>query len=943
MGSSFGVRQRSRSVGVWLRIAFLVAAVAASSCTQSHAKPVAVDTDDGELALLMRDGKLPPEMMPPPAPPPPILPPRFCPQPVDPGIMDPNGPVFPGGPVVRPPVAVAGAPAPTPAGAGGSAAGREMMAGSAGAASPSGAFGEPVDAGMPSEPTPGGSGGSSGFAGTGGLAGRGGVAGGFPIEDGGFPTTPDPACASVPVGNWRFDDCNQFRTDLGDSSFEGHTAFRSVELTCAAGKQGLAAQFKAKEDLVFVPDQPSYVLDFGVTIAAWVKPDSIDTTQTLFRKSEDQDSSFALAIHNRKYEFAIRLTSGRLVSVSAPAKAGEWSHVAGTYDGTVLRLYVDGVQVKSARAAGTLARSSGPLLMGNDGSSRRFAGRIDNVWFNTQAAPAAAIGAMLCTRVDPIVTVDPAMGPSVEAGTAVTYTLSIDNGDDPRCPTASYQVFASPFQTGFIVDPSFLNVGVTAGETSAIDFKVTSGTETEPGTYTIDFQVISNDGGGIFPPGFPVGSFPAGVGTVVQASTATVVTAQAGSAGAGTAGAAGGGAEEPIPPGPTGFVNVQATYTVAEPTGCHVSSQRELMIRDVSVVEDPVRTVFGAPGDAKTAGVWSFGGLMERLSPTPADAADNTEAMFRSFLTPQNVNGFQIPIRPPMEQQVLAAWPRTADGKLDLARAPMRLLAITHRLDLDDMPNSKAGEGRFTFGVLDPFGNPMEFTVIFEYALHAETPEQQRAWIDRIHALQAFKFPSPEYNEALQAITDAFSGRGVLPGAPNGSALIDIRTNEIALSLDGQWQLREFRILPESGMMTPHTIFQTPDQSFNGTEALGRFINENEEIILTERHEVPLQFEGVPFGTGAVFNNIDFWSAPNVTNPEARHKFSLNTCNGCHGAESGTIFLQISPRVPGQPSTLSGFLTGTDVFDPMTGQMRHLNELARRRGLVEAVVCADEP
>jgi hypothetical protein len=317
--------------------------------------------------------------------------------------------------------------------------------------------------------------------------------------------------------------------------------------------------------------------------------------------------------------------------------------------------------------------------------------------------------------------------------------------------------------------------------------------------------------------------------------------------------------------------------------------------------------------------------------------------MFRSFLVPQKVNGFEIPIRAPMDQQVLAPWPRTADGKLDLARAPMRLLAITHRLDLDDLPNGKAGEGRFTFGVLDPFGNPMEFTVIFEYTLPARNAAEQREWIDAVHNLQTFAFPSPEYNQALQALTDAFSGRGVLPDAPNGSALIDIRTNEIALSLDGQWQLREFRILPENGMMTPHTIFQTPDQSFNGTEALGRFINQNEAIILTERHEVPLQFEGAPFATGSVFNNIDFWSAPGITNPEARHKFSLNTCNGCHGAETGTFFLQISPRTPGLPSQLSGFLTGTDVFDPMTGQMRHLNELARRRGLVEAVVCADEP
>jgi hypothetical protein len=762
------------------------------------------------------------------------------------------------------------------------------------------------------------------FAGA-GVAGDGAAGTGVFAGTGGIPTGPDSSCASVPIGFWRFDDCNELRTDLGDSSFEGHTAFRSVELTCKAGKQGLAATFATKDDVVYVPDQPTYSLDLGVTIAAWVRPDSVSGTQTIFRKSEAQDSAFALLVHQGKWEFAVRLSSGRLVSVNAPAKAGAWTHLAGTYDGTRVRLYVDGAEVDTARATSVLARSSGPLLMGNDGSSRRFAGGIDNAWFNTEAAPTAVIQELLCLRVDPTVTVSPELGPSVQAGTPVTYGVSIANNDDPRCPPASYQVSAFPQEGDFTIEPTFTEASVASGETFSLDISVRSGVEVESGTYAIDFQVFSSDGGGISSPG----SFP-------------VFATSSGAAGSGGAPPMGETPDEPIPQPPSGFVNVQARYVVAEPTGCHVSSQRELMIRDISVVEDPVRTVFGSSSDPN-AGVWSFGGLMERLSPTPQAAADNTEQMFRSFLESPVVNGFAIPPRPPMEPQVLATWPRTADGKLDLARAPMRLLAITHRLDLEELAKGRAGEGRFTYGVLDPFGNPMEFTVIFEYALPARDAEESRAWVGAVHALQELAFPSPEYNAALQRITDAFSGRDVSPGAPNGSALIDIRTNEIALSLDGVWQLREFRISTESGLMEAQPVFQTPDQSFNFGEVLGRFINENEEIILTERHEVPLQFEGVPFATGAVFNNIDFWSAPGVTNPEARHKFSLNTCNGCHGAETQTGFLHIQPRLPGQSSRLSGFLTGVDVSDPISGQPRHFNELARRRALVEAQVCAGEP
>jgi len=104
----------------------------------------------------------------------------------------------------------------------------------------------------------------------------------------------------VPVGFWRFDDCNDQRTELGDASLENHTAFRSVELRCAPGKQGIGAAFASQDDVVFVPDQPAYALDFGLTVAAWVKPDSVEQTQAIFRKSEAHDR-----------EHVVRLSAGR--------------------------------------------------------------------------------------------------------------------------------------------------------------------------------------------------------------------------------------------------------------------------------------------------------------------------------------------------------------------------------------------------------------------------------------------------------------------------------------------------------------------------------------------------------------------------------------------------------------------------------------------------------
>jgi hypothetical protein len=68
-----------------------------------------------------------------------------------------------------------------------------------------------------------------------------------------------------------------------------------------------------------------------------------------------------------------------------------WQHVAGTFDGTTLRLYVNGVQVNSSAQTATLTSSAGQqLTIGNwsqDGT-RGFVGRIDEarVWAITKTA-----------------------------------------------------------------------------------------------------------------------------------------------------------------------------------------------------------------------------------------------------------------------------------------------------------------------------------------------------------------------------------------------------------------------------------------------------------------------------------------------------------------------------------------------------------------------------
>ena len=371
----------------------------------------------------------------------------------------------------------------------------------------------------------------------------------------------------------------------------------------------------------------------------------------------------------------------------------------------------------------------------------------------------------------------------------------------------------------------------------------------------------------------------------------------------------------------------ESTYACS-PSACTINASAELAITALSVVEDPVRT---APG-----GAWNFGTLMRAMA-GDQDPSTMVRNWLKTWATTQTINGLTVPARTQMLTKVLTPWEQKSGGAsrpLDFSKAPFRLLAIMNRMDLRN-PGVQAGEGRFVFGVLDSSGSPLEFTIILEYALPGGTPEAIQAWARDWHELGQLGLSHPNYKTKLQALTDRFAKTGVMTGRPFGNALNQIRTNEVALS--NQWEMREYN-LTTAGLQ-PATVKLTPAFSFNNTGALGDFLRANQADILAERHTVPATFNSQRFLAGAATVPEDFfWRAPSVQ-AEVRHKFSVNTCSGCHAGETGTDFVHVAPRQAGQTSVLSAFLRGGTVADPVSGTSRTFNDLARRSQDLATLVC----
>ena len=130
---------------------------------------------------------------------------------------------------------------------------------------------------------------------------------------------------------------------LNDSSPNGHVG-SIIGATWTNGRYGQALHFDGTNDHVATPDHPSLNLSASLTLEAWVRPATGGFGQgTIISKH----LSYALTIT----EFPVVRARGaiwrsgflRQVFSMTDLNKDQWNHLALTYDGTTLALFVDGV------------------------------------------------------------------------------------------------------------------------------------------------------------------------------------------------------------------------------------------------------------------------------------------------------------------------------------------------------------------------------------------------------------------------------------------------------------------------------------------------------------------------------------------------------------------------------------------------------------------------
>ena len=311
-----------------------------------------------------------------------------------------------------------------------------------------------------------------------------------------------------PIAYWRFEEGSG--NTASDSSGNGNngTLQGGVNWTSqVAPKDGgnWALEFNGSSGKIEIPHQSIQVGMSSLTIEAWVKPTGLPNSQNTIVKKwgwGGTEDAYCLRIDNDgRVVFTVHDGSqGESVWSNISIPLNQWTHIAGVWDGSTVKIYLNGELNNSAPAQiGPIGNCTYPLTIGGpyySWLSEWFKGIIDEVkiynYVRTDAQIAEDAGTI---QPEPSLTVTPTEGLSssgVQGGpfspSSKAYTLS-NTGGSPLIWTASKnQNWITLSKTNGTLNP---------GASDTVTVSIDNASGLPPGNYsdTITFVNTTNHQG----------------------------------------------------------------------------------------------------------------------------------------------------------------------------------------------------------------------------------------------------------------------------------------------------------------------------------------------------------------------------------------------------------------------------------------------------------------
>lgn len=202
------------------------------------------------------------------------------------------------------------------------------------------------------------------------------------------------------VGYWTMDEGNGSLTK--DLSGNGNNGTLISSPTWVSGKLGNALNFSGAN---YVEASTSNTLSISgnqITVSVWVKPTAGDYRAILSKGYSSSDGGYAIRMTRdsepTKAFFQVYNAAGTIGSAGTYSniKNGVWSHLIGTYDGSQVCFYVNGVLDGSCGSlTGNIKTNSLPVRLGklatSGGTTEFYVGSIDDARVYNRAISASEI------------------------------------------------------------------------------------------------------------------------------------------------------------------------------------------------------------------------------------------------------------------------------------------------------------------------------------------------------------------------------------------------------------------------------------------------------------------------------------------------------------------------------------------------------------------------
>jgi len=193
------------------------------------------------------------------------------------------------------------------------------------------------------------------------------------------PIGPGSLCDESLVGYWAFDD-ESGNTAMDSSGHENHgTLMPHSPVWTSEGISSGALAFDGVDDFVEIPDAPSLDITDEITLMAWVYPENWDedawpvpdktTENAIITKAGDAEWGvwnlhYKTTSNGFRFEISLDGTSINIFETTPSTELHTWYHIAGVYDGSEIKLYVNGELSNSIAATGSIDTNNQPVRIG---------------------------------------------------------------------------------------------------------------------------------------------------------------------------------------------------------------------------------------------------------------------------------------------------------------------------------------------------------------------------------------------------------------------------------------------------------------------------------------------------------------------------------------------------------------------------------------------------